>query len=121
MKALFLAFACSAVSLSVALAETPAKLPGSARQLTKAEIVSLYDNKPYDWMHPSGDKGHGTTKYVARTETSAAPMMSAATPASGRERSAGRAISIASRPAARARRNRFHDMQPRLSRRYHRL
>lgn len=45
------------------------KLPASAKQLTKAEIVAAYDGKTYKWMHPAGDKGTGTTKYDAKTET----------------------------------------------------
>lgn len=69
MKSISIALACSFVFTSAALAEAPAKLPASAKQLTKAEIIALYDSKPYNWMHPSGDKGTGTTMYVAKTES----------------------------------------------------
>lgn len=69
MKSMCLAFVCSAALVLPALADASTKLPASAKQLTKAEIVALYDNKPYNWSHPAGDKGHGTTMYVSKSET----------------------------------------------------
>jgi hypothetical protein len=69
MKSLCFALACSAVLATTALAETASTLPSTAKQLTRAEIVSLYDNKPYVWTHPAGDKGTGTTMYVAKSQT----------------------------------------------------
>lgn len=56
------------LSVSASMAATT-KLPASAKQLTKAEIVAAYDGKTYKWVRTVGKKGHGTTKYDAKTET----------------------------------------------------
>lgn len=69
MKTILLSTALGLLTLSAALADTAAKLPASAKQLTKAEIVAIYDGKLFNWSHPEGDKGHGTTTYVAKTQT----------------------------------------------------
>jgi hypothetical protein len=69
MKTSYIALAFGLVCVSTAFAKDPVMLPEAAKQLTKAEIVSLYDSKLYNWMHPSGDKGTGTTRYVAATES----------------------------------------------------
>lgn len=57
------------VGSTVSLAASSSKLPKGAKQLTKAEIIAVYDGKTYAWKHPSGDKGTGTTRYDAKTET----------------------------------------------------
>lgn len=58
-----------ALGTSAALAEEITKLPDSAKQLTKEEIISAYANKHLTWSHPTTDKGHGTTIVDATVTT----------------------------------------------------
>ena len=70
MKRVGIAFGVLLFTSVVAMADDlPTKLPATAKLLTKAEIVNIYDNKPHKWVHPAGDKGNGTTTYVSKTET----------------------------------------------------
>jgi Protein of unknown function (DUF995) len=49
---------------SPTLAAEIKNLPKDAKLLTKAEIVAMYDGKPYIWTHPFTDKGKGTLTFV---------------------------------------------------------
>ena len=59
------------VTVAVALAPTLAwsadavKLPASAKQLAKDEIIALYSGKSTTWDHPNTDKSTGTTIIAA--------------------------------------------------------
>jgi hypothetical protein len=61
--------------LAVGLAPTltwsaeAAKLPPTAKQLTKAEIIATYAGKSTTWDHPNTDKSTGTTVIAADIKT----------------------------------------------------
>jgi Protein of unknown function (DUF995) len=46
-----------------ALAADKVKLPATAKQLTAAEIIAVYDGKKYAWDHPNTDKVTGTVLF----------------------------------------------------------
>lgn len=71
MKHVAAAFAALAL-MSVAPASIAAeitKLPETAKQLTKDEIIAAYSGKSLNWSHPVTDKGTGTTVVDATAST----------------------------------------------------
>ncbi len=51
------------------LAADKTHVPPTAKLQTKAQIIAIYDGKPFSWSHPFTDKGSGTMDVVAATST----------------------------------------------------
>jgi hypothetical protein len=65
MQLISCAIFATLVFATPALGAEIANLPEGAKLLTKAEIVAVYDGKPFVWTHPFTDKGNGTFNFVA--------------------------------------------------------
>jgi hypothetical protein len=60
-----LAFLALGLGSNLAMAADAVKLPDSAKQLSKDEIIALYAGKSTTWDHPNTDKSTGTAIIAA--------------------------------------------------------
>jgi Protein of unknown function (DUF995) len=62
-------FAAVLFAPNLAWSAEAVKLPTSAKQLSKDEIITLYSGKSTTWQHPNTDKSTGTTIIAADLKT----------------------------------------------------